>query len=547
MEKKICTITEKELRQGRQQLAEELKQCKISAKEITLAQLLLEEMFFRLKKGMEAGVDFSISISLRRMWGDTELRLLAKGEEYNPIPAVTEVPTEETEEDAYQLAILKTNRQKMGYVRKNGRNIITIKVHELDSTKRQLIYTLGGLVLGCICGLLMQAFLGAEVIKAINDNLISPVRNVFLNALHMMMAPVTFFAIIAGITNISDAALIGKLGGRMVVVSLFMQVITALLGLGMGLLLFAGDLTYMQAGIAPAEGNAAAVHYASIKEMAFDIVPRDLVEPFKGDKILQVMFLAIFFGLILNKMGDKAKGAVECIDFVFRFAIVTLKVIVKAIPLVVFLSMASLLASTGLESIVTFSGLFGGLVMGVAVVWVVGAMTILLFGRISPLSMTRKIMGLSPLVFTVSSSHARLPFVLKFCADKLGVDAKLAAFSIPVGVQLNKAGNCIFFSLVTLMLMRVYDISMSGSLFLTLWVSVCIMAIAKPPIPCGGIICIAYLFTVVGVPAEAISVILCVEPIAAMFNGVCNESANIATTFILAKKTNMLDKEKYFA
>ena len=114
-------------------------------------------------------------------------------------------------------------------------------------------------------------------------------------------------------------------------------------------------------------------------------------------------------------------------------------------------------------------------------------------------------------------------------------------------MQLNKAGNCIFFSLVTLMLMRVYDISMSGSLFLTLWVSVCIMAIAKPPIPCGGIICIAYLFTVVGVPAEAISVILCVEPIAAMFNGVCNESANIATTFILAKKTNMLDKEKYFA
>ena len=132
--------------------------------------------------------------------------------------------------------------------------------------------------------------------------------------------------------------------------------------------------------------------------------------------------------------------------------------------------------------------------------------------------------------------HARLPFVLKFCAENLGVDAKLAAFSILVGVQLNKAGNCIFFSLVTLMLMRVYGIDMPVSLFLTLWVSVCIMAIAKPPIPCGGIICIAYLFTVVGGPAEAIAVILCVEPIAAMFNGVCNESANIATTFILAKK-----------
>ena len=161
--------------------------------------------------------------------------------------------------------------------------------------------------------------------------------------------------------------------------------------------------------------------------------------------------------------------------------------------------------------------------------------------------MTKKIIGLSPLVFTVSSSHARLPFVLKFCAEKLGVDSKLAAFSIPVGVQLNKAGNCIFFSLVTLMLMSVYNIEMSASLFFTLWISVCIMAVAKPPIPCGGIICIAYLFTVVGVPSEAISVILCVDPIAAMFNGVCNESANIATTFILAKNTDMLDEQKYFS
>lgn len=97
------------------------------------------------------------------------------------------------------------------------------------------------------------------------------------------------------------------------------------------------------------------------------------------------------------------------------------------------------------------------------------------------------------------------------------------------------------------MMMSVYNIDMTLSLFLTLWVSVFIMAIAKPPLPCGGIICIAYLFTVVGVPPEAISVIICVDPIAAMFNGVCNESANITTTFILAKNNNMLDENKYFS
>ena len=547
MNKSIITISEGELRYGRQKLVEELKSRKLAANEITLGQLLLEEMFFRLKKGMDGGEAFTLRMGVRRMWGDTELRLIAKGAEYNPIPAVTEAPEEEPDEaEAYRLAILKANRQRMSYARKNGTNIVTIKIHELDSTKRQLVYTVTGLVMGTVCGLAMQAFMEPETIGLINDSIIAPVRNIFLNALHMMMAPVTFFAIIAGITNISDAALIGKLGVRMVGISLFMQVITAVLALGLGMLIFSSDISYMQAGIAPAAEHASTVQYASLKDMVFDIVPRNLVDPFKGDKILQVMFLAIFFGLIINKMGDKAKGAVECIDFVFRFVIVTLKVIVKAIPLVVFLSMASLLASTGVDSILTFSGLFGGLITGVIVVWGVGALTVLLFGWMSPLCMTRKIMGLSPLVFTISSSHARLPFVLTFCAEKLGIDAKLAAFSIPVGVQLNKAGNCIFFSLVTLMLMQVYTVEMTGSLFITLWVSVCIMAIAKPPIPCGGIICIAYLFTVVGVPPEAISVILCVDPIAAMFNGVCNESANITTTLLLAKENNMLDEQKYY-
>lgn len=546
MSKNIITVSTLNFSQGRREVAARLKEAKLSVKEITMAQLLMEEIFFRLKKGMKSGEDFSVNVSLKRTWSETYLRLEAIGLEYNPIPNVTDQEDGDKDE-AYRLAILKTNRQKFSYIRKNGKNILSIKLQELDSNKKQLIYTMSALVLGTICGLFMQTFLDASVITTIEDGFINPVRKLFLNALHMMMAPVTFFAIIAGVTNISDAALIGKLGGKMVIISTFMQIFTALFALLLGIFLFTGDLSHIQDGIAPSDGVNTPSKGVSLVDMLFNIIPNNLVDPFKGDNILQVMFLAIFFGFIINNMGEKAKGAVETIDFVFRFVIAVLKLIVKAIPLVVFLSMASLFADTGIESLFAFGKLFEGLVLGVLIVWIIGAFTILLFGKISPIQATKKLAALSPLVFTVSSSHARLPFVLKFCADKLGIDGKLAAFSIPVGVQLNKAGNCIFFSLVTLMLMRVYNIDVPTPMFLTLWISVFVMAIAKPPIPCGGIICIAYLFTVVGVPPEAISVILCIDPIAAMFNGVCNESANITTSFIVAKGAGMLDKKKYFA
>lgn len=546
MGKSSITVSSRNFSRGRQEVAAHLKDAGLDLKDITLAQLLMEEMFFRLQKGMEGGEDFSAEVSLRQVWKETDLRLEASGREYNPIPGVTE-QEEGDEEEAYRLAILKTNRQRLSCVRKNGRNIITIKLRELDGAKRQLIYTVGALIFGIMGGLLAQGFLDSAAIAGINNSFVHPVRSLFLNALHMMMAPVTFFAIIAGITNISDAALIGKLGGRMVMVSVFMQVITVLLALFLGIFIFTGDFSYIQAGISSSGGGSAPGQSVSLGDMFLNIVPKNLVDPFKGDNILQVMFLAIFFGFVINSMGEKAKGAVEVIDFVFRFALAVLRLIVKAIPLVVFLSMLSLFAGTGIESLLAFGRLFGGLAVGVLIVWAVGACTVLIFGKISPIKATQKLAALSPLVFTVSSSHARLPFVLKFCAEKLGIDGKLAAFSIPVGVQLNKAGNCVFFSLVIIMFMRVYGIDVHPGLFLTLWISVFVMAIAKPPIPCGGIICIAYLFTVVGVPAEAISVILCIEPLAAMFNGVCNESANITTSFIVARGAGMLDEKKYFA
>lgn len=146
----------------------------------------------------------------------------------------------------------------------------------------------------------------------------------------------------------------------------------------------------MQAGISTSGEASISSQNVSLKGMLFNIIPKNLVDPFKGGNILQVMFLTIFFGVIVNQMGEKAKGVTDCVDFAFRFAIAVLKIIVKAIPFVVFLSMVSLLASTGIDSLITFSSLFGGLFVGVILVWLVGALAIAIFGRISPVSMTKK-------------------------------------------------------------------------------------------------------------------------------------------------------------
>ncbi len=540
----MVELTMHNLSDTRQLLTAELQKTKATEKEIARAKLLLEETFIRLKTGMGNLPDFSVKVYLKVRFGEVNLRMVARGEEYDPIVTLTEQSTDD--ENVYRLVILKAFRDKMSFVRKNGENIVTITVHETSSAQKQMIYTIAALFLGIVVGFAMQFGLDAETINMLNTEFISPVRRVFLNALQMMVAPVTFLAIISGITNMSDAVDIGKVGSKLVFTSVLMVALVTLCSLGVSFLVFSGDLSYLQSAIQTG-GEQTASQYGSLKDMIFDIVPDNLVDPLKGKKILQVLFLAIFFGIVLNRMGEKARGATETLDFLFKFTVGVLKIIVKAIPLIVFLSMASLLANTGIDSILTFSRLFVGLAVGVIFVWLVNGLATLLIGKISPIKIVKKLVAYAPMPFTISSSGPRLPFDLQFCTDKLGIDPKIVSFLIPVGIQLNKAGQGVYFSLVTVMLMSVYQIEVTTNLLITLYFSLVIMSMAKPSIPCGGIICLSYLFLTVGVPAEAVTLILCIDPIATMFNAICNASTNITSTLIVANSLNLVDKEQYFA
>jgi Na+/H+-dicarboxylate symporter len=541
MNKKIV-ITLDRLSEVQKELAEKLAEAKATPQEINRTQLLLEETFLRLKNGLESGEDFAAEATIRKRFGDVILQFICRGDEFDPCVKVNE---QEDSDDAYRLIILKAYRQHINYSYKNRTNIVNIKVHEAGEGSKRIRWLLMALIGGIVCGLLMQHFCDSTMLSAFNNSLVTPIRHIFLNALQMMVAPVTFFSIISGITNISETADIGKLGRRLVFVSLIAMVIMSFVGLFLSLMIFSGDLSYLQTGM-PVVDNASTVANVSLKDMLLNIVPDNLIDPFRGQQILQTMFIAIFFGITINRMNNTPRWIIEGIDFMFRFCSDVLKIIVKAIPLMVFLSMVSLMASTGLSSLLSFSKLLMGLVLGVLVGWGVGAAMVFFMGKISPVYLTKKVIAFSPIPAAIASASASLPFVIKFCTDKLGVDSRLASFSIPVGIQLNKAGQCVYFALVTVMMMRIYGVSITSDMLPMIYVIVTLMAIAKPPIPCGGIICLSYIFMTVGVPTAAVSIILCIEPLAAMLFAICNNSTNITSTFILAKNVNMLDKDKYY-
>lgn len=487
----------------------------------------------------EIGKAESVNVSIHSRLGELSLRLEAEGEEYNPLVEVTDF--DENDEDYYRTLILKANRSKMGYVRKNNRNIITIKFH--DASNKQIYYTLIGMALGVICGLIMKETLSPELINSFDTGIIKSFRTMFLNALNMMIAPVIFFSVISGITSITNAADVGRIGGKLIGFYTLTTLAASALSLIIGCFMFIGDVP--QIGTienAAAEGQSQSI---SILAMLVGLVPKNLVDPIVNGEMLQIIFIAVIFGICINKLGDKVKILHDIIDAMNNFCLRMIMMIVSFIPFIAFLAMASLIFNIGLDSVFVLSKLVLGQIVGSFIMVGFYLLMILLIGRITPMPFIKKIPSFIPIPMSTSSSNATMPLTMKFCTEQMGIAPKLSSFSIPVGATVNMDGGCLYLSIASIMLSRMYGVELNYDILFTIFVTVVALSIGAPGVPGGAFVCLASIFTALGLPAEAMAVILGIDPICSMLRTTINVVGDIAATTTLASNEHLIDKNVY--
>lgn len=152
-----------------------------------------------------------------------------------------------------------------------------------------------------------------------------------------------------------------------------------------------------------------------------------------GGSILQVLFLACFVGVMINRAGDRAMPIKEAIEFLNRLCMDMIDVVVQFIPLLVFASMAHLMLSTGLDALLPLGKVLIGDVIGLGLVFLICAAFVAAFGGKPPIPFLKKLAGFAPVPFALNSSNACLPQTISFCAEKFGVDRKLSMFAAARG------------------------------------------------------------------------------------------------------------------
>ena len=536
MTKEQFLLTKDNFSEVTEQIHDKLSKTKANKKEVLRADLLLEETFMRMTK---IGNAQSVTVSIHSRLGDLSLRLASDGEEYNPLVEVTDY--DENDEDYYRTLILKANRPKMGYARKNNKNVVTIKFH--DASNKQIYYTLIGMALGVICGLIMKETLSPELISSFDTNIIKSFRTMFLNALNMMIAPVIFFSVISGITSITNAADVGRIGGKLIGFYTLTTLVASALSLFIGYFMFLGEVPQLGTiETVVTEGQSQSI---SLLAMLVGLVPKNLVDPIVKGEMLQIIFVAVVFGICINKLGDKVKILHDIIDAMNNFCLRMIMMIVAFIPFIAFLAMTSLIFNIGLDSVLILGKLVLGQILGGFVMVGFYLLMILLIGRITPMPFIKKIPSFIPIPMSTSSSSATMPFTMKFCTEKMGISPKLSSFSIPVGATINMDGGCLYLSIASIMLARMYGVELNYDILFTIFVTVVALSIGAPGVPGGAFVCLASIVTALGLPAEATAVILGIDPICSMLRTVLNIVGDIAATTALARNEKLMNIEIY--
>ena len=175
-----------------------------------------------------------------------------------------------------------------------------------------------------------------------------------------------------------------------------------------------------------------------------------------------------------------------------------------------------------------------------AVFWVMTA----LIGRLNPARLFSKSLPAMLTAFTTSSSNATIPDAMR-AAEGMGIAPKVYSLAIPLGASVNKTGIGVYLIVVALALAKIYGVAVSAAGLLSLGVSAMILVMAIPGLPGGMILGASILMTQLGVPIDAVGLIIGIDPLVDIFSSVCSCLGTLTATLVVASREGLLDTTRY--
>ena len=413
--------------------------------------------------------------------------------------------------------------------------------------KKLTRFILIALVLGVIAGWAINAAIddgtpeSAARLKSIAEYL-SIVTALFLRLIKMIIAPLVFSTLVAGIAHMGDVAALGRVGLR----SLVWFILASLVSLTLGLIL----VNALQPGIGlnlplPPTTAAAGVETASfnLKDFVTHLVPASIFEAMASNEILPIVIFSIFFGVALTAIGDKGKPIVKGVESLVGVMLQVTDYVMRFAPFAVFTAVTSAIAEKGPEILFTFGKFVGSFYLGLFILWalLIGAAFVIVGGRVRHL--VRYIRDPVVLAFSTASSEAAYPRTLE-ALDRFGVPPRIASFVLPLGYSFNLDGSMMYMTFATIFIAQAYGIDLTLGQEITMLLVLMITSKGMAGVPRASLVVIAATMSMFNIPEAGLLLILAVDHFLDMGRSATNVVGNAVAATVVAKWEGNLDPEE---
>lgn len=400
--------------------------------------------------------------------------------------------------------------------------------------------TLIALLAAIVLGLLLRFFGSDGLNGAIDRNLLTPLKSMFLNALKLVVTPVVFFMISSSVAGISDLKAYGRIGAKVLGLYLFTSVMAILVGVGISALLDPSAGVTMDFSAAAYEATVTEV---SLVDTVVGIVPSNILAPFVNADMIQIIFLAVLLGVgvgLLEQESDRVRLR-EGLNLMNRLFLKISTLVLRLIPLGTFCAVALLILEIDGAMIAGLLKLIGSVLAGAAVMMGFYALLFFLMTRKNPFRMMKKCIPNYMSFALLCSTSAVMPQTLDTCTNRLGIDPEVSSFSMPLGSTMNMDGACIYLTVSALFLAGIYGIDVTPAMLVKLGVTTLLLSVGAPPIPGAGFICLSILVMQLGIPMESIGFLLGIDQIMSMCRTVVNGAGDITVTAVVACNEGRMD------
>jgi Na+/H+-dicarboxylate symporter len=381
-----------------------------------------------------------------------------------------------------------------------------------------------GLAIGIVVGWIVSEYNPAA------SAYFRPFSQLFLRLIKMIIAPLIFATLVAGIAGAGHVKVVGRMGLRAII---YFEIVTTL-ALVIGLV----AVNIMKPGVGvnlpmgQDSGIAAKPH--TWDQILLETVPESIFRAMAEGHVLQIVIFSIFFAIALGMIGEKGKPVVAWCEAVAETMFKVTNIVMHYAPIGVGAAIAYTVGHGGLRVLYNLAWLVVTLYLALTAFLLLVLLPIVLIFRIPLRKFIKAVKEPAIIAFSTTSSEAALPRAMEV-VERLGVPRRIVAFVLPLGYSFNLDGSTLYLSLAAIFVSQAAGVQLTVGQQVTMLITLMLTSKGVAGVPRASLVILAGTLASYGLPLEGVTLILGVDELMDMARTMVNVVGNCLATVVIAK------------